>query len=55
MSASQRPVDPRSPLVFDVRALGRRAGAMTTVATIRAGVTPASACLAQWRRMSRIQ
>ncbi len=33
MSASQRPVDPRSPLVFDTRALGRRAGAMTTVRT----------------------
>ncbi len=33
MSASQRPVDPRSPLVFDIRALGRRAGAMTTVQT----------------------
>ena len=31
MSASQRPVDPRSPLVFDTRLLGRRAGAMTTV------------------------
>jgi uncharacterized protein len=33
MSASQHPVDPRSPLVFDTRALGRRAGAMTTVET----------------------
>lgn len=33
MSASPRPVDPRSPLVFDIRALGRRAGAMTTVTT----------------------
>lgn len=33
MSASQRTVDPRSPLVFDTRALGRRAGAMTTVQT----------------------
>jgi uncharacterized protein len=33
MSASQRHVDPRSPLVFDTRALGRRAGAMTAVST----------------------
>lgn len=33
MSASQHTVDPRSPLVFDTRALGRRAGAMTTVQT----------------------
>jgi len=33
MKPSQHPVDPRSPLVFDVRALGRRAGAMTTVRT----------------------
>ena len=33
MNASQRPVDPRSPLVFDTRLLGRRAGAMTTVQT----------------------
>jgi len=33
MKRSQRPVDPRSPLVFDIRALGRRAGAMTTVQT----------------------
>jgi DUF177 domain-containing protein len=31
MSASQRPADRRSPLVFDTRILGRRAGAMTTV------------------------
>jgi uncharacterized protein len=31
MSASQRSADRRSPLVFDVRILGRRAGAMTTV------------------------
>ena len=31
MSASQRPADRRSPLVFDTRTLGRRAGAMTTV------------------------
>jgi uncharacterized protein len=33
MRASQRAVDPRSPLVFDTRVLGRRAGAMTTVTT----------------------
>ena len=33
MSASQRPTDRRSPLVFDTRSLGRRAGAMTTVTT----------------------
>ena len=33
MSASQRAADRRSPLVFDVRLLGRRAGAMTTVTT----------------------
>ena len=33
MSASQRPADRRSPLVFDTRTLGRRAGAMTTVTT----------------------
>jgi uncharacterized protein len=33
MSASQRSADPRSPLVFDTRALGRRAGAMTTITT----------------------
>ncbi|SEQ14746.1 YceD family protein [Microlunatus flavus] len=33
MRASQPTVDPRSPLVFDTRALGRRAGAMTTVRT----------------------
>jgi uncharacterized protein len=33
MSASQRPADRRSPLVFDTRSLGRRAGAMTTVTT----------------------
>lgn len=33
MSASQRAADPRSPLVFDTRALGRRAGAMTEVTT----------------------
>jgi uncharacterized protein len=33
MSASQRAADRRAPLVFDVRLLGRRAGAMTTVTT----------------------
>jgi uncharacterized protein len=33
MSASQRSADRRSPLVFDTRVLGRRAGAMTTVET----------------------
>ena len=33
MSASLRSADRRSPLVFDIRALGRRAGAMTTVTT----------------------
>lgn len=33
MSASVRTADRRSPLVFDVRSLGRRAGAMTTVVT----------------------
>ena len=32
-ASQQRPVDPRSPLVFDIRALGRRAGAMTTLQT----------------------
>lgn len=31
MRAPQRSADRRSPLVFDTRALGRRAGAMTTV------------------------
>jgi len=31
MSASQRSADRRSPLVFDTRVLGRRAGAMSTV------------------------
>ena len=37
MSASRRPADHRSPLVFDVRSLGRRAGAMTeVVATVPA-------------------
>ena len=33
MRASQRSADRRSPLVFDTRLLGRRAGAMTTVET----------------------
>ena len=33
MSASQRLPDRRSPLVFDTRVLGRRAGAMSTVTT----------------------
>ncbi|MGI3781720.1 MAG: YceD family protein [Janthinobacterium lividum] len=33
MRASQRSADRRSPLVFDIRILGRRAGAMTTVST----------------------
>jgi uncharacterized protein len=33
MSTSQRSADRRSPLVFDVRLLGRRAGAMTTATT----------------------
>ena len=33
MSASPRSADRRSPLVFDTRTLGRRAGAMTTVLT----------------------
>jgi uncharacterized protein len=33
MSASQRSADRRSPLVFDTRVLGRRAGAMSTVET----------------------
>ncbi|HEY0239049.1 MAG TPA: YceD family protein [Friedmanniella sp.] len=32
-AASHRTADRRSPLVFDIRALGRRAGAMTTVTT----------------------
>jgi uncharacterized protein len=33
MRASQRSADRRSPLVFDTRTLGRRAGAMSTVTT----------------------
>lgn len=33
MTASQRSADRRSPLVFDTRRLGRRAGAMTAVTT----------------------